>query len=91
MAGYIVWCITGHHFGSSFFNILLGDLFFTLNHKEIANYADDFAPYAVSDDIDDLMASLEKYLKDLLKWFDDNLRKSNPDKCHLLVSSREIT
>ena len=41
-------------------------------------------------DIDDLMASLEKYLKDLLKWFDDNLRESNPDNCHLLVSSREI-
>ena len=89
-----IYCLVYHRapiLGPLFFSILLGDLFFKLNHKEIANYADDFAPYAVSDDIDDLMASLEKYLKDLLKWFDDNLRKSNPDKCHLLVSSREIT
>ena len=75
--------------GCFLFNILLGDLLFTLNHTEIANYADGFAPYALSDDIDDLIASLEKCLKDLLKWFNCNLRKSNPDNCHLLVSSRE--
>ena len=30
-----------------------------------------------------------KSSKDLLKWFDDNLMKSNPDKCHLLFSSCE--
>ena len=35
--------------------------------------------YAVSDNIDDLIASLEKYSKDRLKWFDDNLMKSNTD------------
>ena len=42
--------------------------------------------YAVSDNIDDLIASLKKFSKDLLKWFDDNLIKSNSDKCHFLVS-----
>ena len=75
--------------GPLLFNIFLADLFFILNHTEIANYADDSTPYAASDNIDDLVTSLEKSLKDLLKWFDDNLTKSNPDKCHLLVSSRE--
>ena len=39
--------------------------------------------------MDDLITSLEKSSKDLLKWFDDNLMKSNPDQCNLLVSSRE--
>ena len=37
--------------------------------------------------MDGLLTSLEKPSKDLLKCFDDNFIKSNPDKCHLLVSS----
>ena len=77
----------GSILGPLLFNIFLADLFFTLNNTEIANYADDTTPYAVSDNIDDLISSLEKSSKDLLKWFDDNLMKSNPNKCHLLVSS----
>ena len=68
------------------FNIFLADLFFTSNNTETANYADDTMSYAVSDNIDDLIASLKKFSKDLLKWFDDNLIKSNSDKCHFLVS-----
>ena len=67
------------------FNIFLADLFFTSNNTETANYADDTMSYAVSDNIDDLIASLKKFSKDLLKWFDDNLIKSNSDKCHFLV------
>ena len=62
------------------FNIFLADLFFTLNNIEIANYADNTTPYAVSDNIDDLISSLEKSSKDLRKWFDDNLTKSNLKK-----------
>ena len=27
--------------------------------------------------------------KKLFKWFNDNLMKSNPDKCHLLVSTND--
>ena len=75
--------------GSILGPLFLADLFFTLNNIEIANDADDTTPYPVSDNIDDLISSLEKSSKDLLKWFDDNLKKSNPDKCHLLVSSCE--
>ena len=71
------------------FNIFLADLFFTLNNTEIANYADHTTPYAVSYHIDGLISSLEKFSKDLFKWFDDNLAKSTPDKCHLHVSSCE--
>ena len=71
------------------FNIFLADEVFTLNNIEIANYADVTTPYVVSDDIDDLLVSLEKFWKDLLKRFDDNFMKINPGKCHLLVSSHE--
>ena len=89
MAGYTIWYTAGLNLGPLLFNIFLADLFFTLNNTEIANYADDTTPYAVSDNIDDLISFLEKSSKDLLKWFDDDLMKSNPDKCHLLASSCE--
>ena len=71
--------------GPLLFNIFLADLLFILNNTEIANYADDTTPYAVSDNIDDLISSLERSSKDLLKWLDDNVMKSNLDKCHLLA------
>ena len=75
--------------GPLLFNIFLADLLFTLNNTEIAKYADDTTPYAVSDNIDDLISSLERSSKDLLKWLDDDVMKSHPDKCHLLASSCE--
>ena len=72
-----------------FFNIFLTDLFFIANSMDIANYADDNMPYATANDIDNLIASLEEPSKSLFNWFDNNLVKSNADKCHLLVSSKE--
>ena len=56
----------GSILGPLLFNIILADLFFTLN-TEIANYADDTTPYAVSDNIDYLISSSEKSSKGLLK------------------------
>ena len=41
----------------------------------------------ITDNIDDWIASLEKSLKDLQIWLDNNLMKSNLDKYHLVVSS----
>ena len=38
-------------------NIFPADLCFTLNDTEIANYADDTTPYAISDNINDLISS----------------------------------
>ena len=52
-------------------------------------YADDNTPYATANDLDSLTASLEEASKSLFIWFDNNLIKSNSDKCHLLVSSNE--
>ena len=77
----------GSILGSFLLNIFLS--FFTGNSMDIANYADDNTPYATANDIDSLMASLEEASKSLFTWFDNNLMKSNADKCHLLVSSNE--
>ena len=79
----------GSILGPLLFNIFLTDLFFIANSMDIANYADDNMPHATANDIDSLIASLEEASKSLFTWFDNNLMKSNADKCHLLVSSNE--
>ena len=79
----------GSILGPLLFSIFLTDLFFIANSMDIANYADDNTPYATANDIDSLIASLEEASKSLFTWFDNNLLKSNADKCHLLVSSNE--
>ena len=81
--------LQGSFLGLLLFNIFLADLFFTLNNTKIANCAGYTASYAVSNNIDDFISSLEKSSNDLLKWFDDNPMKNNLYKCHLLFSSRE--
>ena len=66
----------------------MADLFFILNKVGIANYADDNTPYISSNDVNGLIKSLEEASKEL--WFGDNLMKSsNPDNCHLLVSTND--
>ena len=67
----------------------LADLVFIVNSTDIANYADDKTPYATANDIDSLIVSLEEASKSLFTCGDNNLMKSNADKCHLLVSSNE--
>ena len=48
----------GSCLGPLMFNILIADLFFTLNNREITNYIDDTISYAVSDNTDDLVTFL---------------------------------
>ena len=71
------------------FNIFLVDLFFLLNKINIADRADDNTPYTSSNEVNGLINSLEEASKELIKWFDDTLMKSNPEKCHLLVSTND--
>ena len=67
----------------------MADLFYILSDIDIASYADDNTPYTSSNDVNGLIKSLEEASEKLLKWFDGNLMKSNPDKCHLLVSTND--
>ena len=81
----------GSTLGPLLFNIFLADLFLALKDVDIANFADDNTPFALANNIDDLIDSLEKASSSLFKWFKDNLFKGNTDKCHLLVSTNEKT
>ena len=79
----------GSILGPLLFNIFLADLFFILNDVDIASYADDNTPYVIADDINGVITSLKQTSKALFEWFENNLLKSNADKCHLLVSSSD--
>ena len=54
-----------------------------------ANFADDNIPFTSANNTDELTDSLEKASSSLFQWFEDDLFKGNPDKCHLLVSTNE--
>ena len=79
----------GSIIGPLLFNIFLADLFFILNDVDIASYADDNTPYVIANDINGVITSLVKASKALFEWFENNLLKSNANKCHLLVSSSD--
>ena len=79
----------GSILGPLLLNILLGDSFFIVTNTDIPKYADDNTSFATANDIYSLIASLEEASKSLFTWFNNNLKKNNGDKCHLLVSSNE--
>ena len=69
--------------------ILLEGLFCILNDADIESYADNNTPHVTADDINIVIAPLEKEWKTLFKWFENNLSKSNANKFYLLVSSSD--
>ena len=75
--------------GPLFFNIFICDLFFDDIDIDLANYADDTAPYAYDLELDKVIELLEKDIDKLCHWFSDNFLKANPDKCHLLINTDE--
>ena len=81
----------GSILGPLLFNVFLADIFLVLKDVDIANFADDNTPFTSANNIDDLIDSREKASSSMFKWFKDNLLKSNPGKCHLLVSTNENT
>ena len=64
-------------------------MFFILNDVNIASYANDNTPYVIADGINGVITSLEQTSKALFEWFENNLLRSNADKCNLLVSSSD--
>ena len=54
----------------------------------IANYTDDNTTHATNRHLEAVLKDLEQGSHILLKWFTDNLLKTNPEKHHLLVSNK---
>ena len=74
--------------GPLLFNADLCDLFITVSHYDIANYADDNTPYVSGRNIEEVVASsLEEVSVDIFQWFRDNQFQGNESKCHVLLST----
>ena len=52
----------------------------------MCNFADDTTTYIFEDSLEDVLKSLEKNSMLALCWFENNYKKLNTDKCHLIVS-----
>ena len=55
--------------GPLFFNIDLCDIFFIMNHEDIANYADGNTRYVSRKNIDEVVRFLEESSRVIFKWF----------------------
>ena len=62
-----------------------------MQNVDFASYADDNTIYDEGDNIDEVIFSLQESSKKLFKWFADNQIKTSEDKCHLIVSTNELT
>ena len=80
----------GFIFGSFLFNTYLPDLFFILNNVYVVSYADVNTSYVGADDINGVLASLEKTSTTLFEWFQNNSLESNAEKCHLSFYNSSI-
>ena len=64
----------------------MNDIFYFIREGDLANYADDNAPYAIANDAQGLISIIENDYSILIKWFNDNYLKLNEDKCKLLIT-----
>ena len=68
---------TGSIRGPLLFNIFLWDLFLIMKETSFASYADNNTPYVTTENLDEVITSLEKDSFKLFQWFSDNQMKAN--------------
>ena len=75
--------------GLLFVNIFSCDMFLFRNDINFASYTDDNTPYCIGKTPEEVTSQLDKSSKSIFKWFEINILKGNPGKCHLLLSKNE--
>ena len=79
----------GSILGPLLFNIYINDIFLFIIGTELANFADDNTPYAINDNVADLLNNLEHESSILIEWFSNNYLLMNADKSQLLVTKND--
>ena len=74
--------------GPLLFSINMIHLFYECKENDIANYADDTTPYSYATDIPTVISELHAISTKIFSWFGNNNMKANPNKCHLLLSTK---
>ena len=77
----------GSILGPLLFNIFINDIFNVLNKSTLYNYADDSTLSYSHENADTLIQVLQCDCSAILKWFDRNQMKANPDK---IMSSHQL-
>ena len=74
----------GSILGPFSFNIFLCDMFLFCIDIDFVSYADDNTAYCIGKTPGEVIIKLEKPLKSIFEWFENNGIEDNPDKFHLL-------
>ena len=77
--------------GPILFNIFLSNLFLILNDIGIASYAHDNNLCKTFANFDAAVKTLIMSAEILFKWLRDNQMKGNRDRCHLILSSGDLS
>ena len=78
----------GSVIGPLFFNNYINAWSLSIQDTDICNYADDTPKYACDNNLDNVIARLEKYSNIIIQWFADTFMKQNTDKSHLHILGR---
>ena len=77
--------------GPLLFKIFLCDTFLFCSDMDFASYADDSTPYCTGKTPQEVISQLEKSLKSIFEWFENNRLKGNPDKCEANINENRIS
>ena len=77
----------GSVLGPLLFNIFINDIFLSLDQSKLCNYADDNTIWIEGTDKEDISTKLEREMKVINQWFQDNAMQLNGDKCKLMMIS----
>ena len=77
--------------GPRSFNIFKCDKFLVMKTVYFIGYTNDNTSFVVARNMKDVIRSLEEVGENFIAWFSNNQMKLNPDKCHLLLNTKEKT
>ena len=80
----------GSVLGPLLFNIFINYLFLTMGDNDLCNFADDNTLHKCCDYLSQAKRDMEAQCSLIIRWFNENSMKINPEKCHAFILRKEI-